>query len=378
MENGITFEDWVYLQKCLKYERLRLSHGNIKADENEKKELLAKLEELHKEYYKKQLLVREAQGTVSAKQDLRSKKLLDDTHASLGDNFRYAESLVLNIRSSHEMFRYIAFCCRQRMDNIDSLVESFAYSFFLDLVHPENAELELVQVIHDVLESELLYLKDRGHISNLLNENYVLRNFLKLYTKRRNQRKYMKLVFKKPLREIILDQDSIKDLKLDPRKIYLAEKEKFAMFKTEEVTQVKKRKSFFGTTKKPKSKPVEEPVREVTEEEALEMPQVMDIIKARSEIIISHCKSLLDSLYKNVRTMPHGLRGICRKMIELIDKITPGVLEREKFSLLGNFLFTFWWIPAIFDPIKNGLLQNVIINASTLSYLKTIGTVRLT
>ena len=28
-QEKITFEDWIYLQKCFKYEKLRLNHGKL-------------------------------------------------------------------------------------------------------------------------------------------------------------------------------------------------------------------------------------------------------------------------------------------------------------------------------------------------------------
>lgn len=57
-QEKITFEDWIYLQKCFKYEKLRLSHGNPYADEIEKKELVKRIEDLHRDYYSSQLQIR--------------------------------------------------------------------------------------------------------------------------------------------------------------------------------------------------------------------------------------------------------------------------------------------------------------------------------
>lgn len=57
-QEKITFEDWIYLQKCFKYEKLRLSHGEPYIDDIEKRELLRKIEDLHKDFYSSQLQVR--------------------------------------------------------------------------------------------------------------------------------------------------------------------------------------------------------------------------------------------------------------------------------------------------------------------------------
>ena len=57
-QEKIAFEDWIYLQKCFKYEKLRLSHGTMHLDEFEKKDLLKKIEDLHRDYYENQLRIR--------------------------------------------------------------------------------------------------------------------------------------------------------------------------------------------------------------------------------------------------------------------------------------------------------------------------------
>lgn len=372
-EGNVSFEDWTYLQKCLKYEKIRVNHGIDYIDDNEKKDLLNQLENLLKEYYSSQLIIRESQEGVT-----KRKRLVPDAHSCLGDNFRYAEQMVFMIRSNPEIFSFISQSCRQRREGAENLIESFGYSFFLDLIHPENTELELVNVIHRLIHSELDYLVGAtGNVSNLLNENHVLKSMLRLYMRRKNQRKYMKLVFRKPLREIIHDQETMKELKLEPKAIYKTEKERLLKFTNEDVVPTPpKKKGFFGNSSSKKTKPVKEQVKiEITDEEALTNPDVKNIIEARSEIIINHCKSLLNALYKNIRTMPFGLRGICKRMADWTKELMPNCEEKTIFTLLGVFLFTSWWIPAIIDPIKSGLLQNVIINPCTLSCLKTIGTI---
>lgn len=63
-QEKVSFEDWIYLQKCFKYEKLRLSHGNFYLDEIEKKDLLKKIEDLHREFYQNQLQMRTYQESV--------------------------------------------------------------------------------------------------------------------------------------------------------------------------------------------------------------------------------------------------------------------------------------------------------------------------
>ena len=54
----VAFKHWVTLQRCLKYEKLRVSHGASHLDESETTELLSRLKGLHLDYYEKQLQTR--------------------------------------------------------------------------------------------------------------------------------------------------------------------------------------------------------------------------------------------------------------------------------------------------------------------------------
>lgn len=50
-DSKVTFKHWAELQRSLKYNQLRLSHGNLQIDEEEKEKLLNNLYNLHEEYY---------------------------------------------------------------------------------------------------------------------------------------------------------------------------------------------------------------------------------------------------------------------------------------------------------------------------------------
>ena len=277
------------------------------------------------------------------------------------------------------MFSFLASCLKQSRDPIESCTESFAYSFFLDLIHPENFETDLLNAVKNLIRSELLSLRNSqnsGHLSSLLQESPVLRGMLRHYLKKKNQRKYMKMIFKNGLREIIHNQDIIRTNKLDPKMIYAE------LFKRETALQ----RNSIGPSVKDKrtstsrsSKRIEIPEKPIFEsistEDAMHNEEVYKILVERSNQLSAHCRILLQGIYDNVETMPFGLRWICKQMIKSIEELIPNVSEDEKHTFLGNFLFTHWWIPALFDPIKNGLLNNVIIQTPTLSYFKVIANI---
>mmetsp|Transcript_19432 Transcript_19432/g.3179 ORF Transcript_19432/g.3179 Transcript_19432/m.3179 type:complete len:125 (+) Transcript_19432:149-523(+) len=114
----------------------------------------------------------------------RKKKLVENPRAILEDDYIYVEKLVLTIRNSIEAFNAIVKHCPSNLANLDFLVESFAFSFFEDLMNPENSEIELLKVIDRMIDLEFTRTK---HITHIFNENVasVLSKMLLLYTKRR-------------------------------------------------------------------------------------------------------------------------------------------------------------------------------------------------
>ena len=312
---------------------------------------------------------------------MRVKKILvPDSHAFFGDTFRYIESFLLQIRSNPEIFTFLASAMKQCREPLESCIESLTYSFFLDLIHPENSETDLLNTIKNLIRSELISIRNSqmsGHVSGLLHESVVLKNMLRHYLKKKNQRKYMKLIFKKGLREIIHNQDLIKTIKLDPKLIYIELHKKEIIMQRNSLGSLSTKDKRVSTGRSSKKIEVVEknPFESIKTEDAMHNEDVYRILVERSSQLAHHCKILLQGIYDNVETMPFGLRWICKQMIISIQEIVPDVSEEEKHTLLGNFLFAHWWIPALFDPIKNGLLQNVIIQPSTLSYLKVIATI---
>ena len=99
-------------------------------------------------------------------------------------------------------------------------------------------------------------------------------------------------------------------------------------------------------------------------------------IEARSARLIGHCRGILEDVYSNLSTMPYGIRGICLKMIRSVEKYLPDTSQNEILRLIGNFVFYTWWIPAILDPVHNGLVQDFLVKKETTPFLLKIVNVR--
>jgi hypothetical protein len=142
----------------------------------------------------------------------------------------------------------------------------------------------------------------------------------------------LNLLFRKPLIKIV-SENKPQDLQLDSRKIYqkISDKAKRLNRTTVKSSIFRRRVTSVAT----------EPVSEL--ENYLEHPDVQQHVAEYSEVLIKTCKLLLKSVYENVNRMPHGVRWLCKCIVELaVEKGQTDEVERN--SLLGTFLFTKWWL----------------------------------
>mmetsp|Transcript_10623 Transcript_10623/g.20548 ORF Transcript_10623/g.20548 Transcript_10623/m.20548 type:complete len:1002 (+) Transcript_10623:440-3445(+) len=338
----VQFWHWVNLQKCLKYDSLRLEH-----DDADKQQLLEKLQKAQVEYYRHQLHIRELVGKKSIR-----KEMVEDLRKFLGDHYSYVELFVHLLRNSPESVELLVSLIPSNVAHLDLLAESFAFSFFQDLMHIEHTELELLKVIKKLMWSEA---EKFNSPSDIFNENVsaVLGKILTLYTKHRSQRKYLNLLFRKPLIKIV-SESKPQDLQLDSRKIYHRMMDK--QLRARKSAESAIRSSFFR--RKPTNPSVVDEYSEL--ENYIEHPEVQRQVEELNDKIIGTCKLLLKSIYENVNRMPHGVRWLCKCIAELAEE-NGQKDEVDRNSLLGTFLFTKWWLPALTSADYNGLLENCLI-----------------
>lgn len=369
----------MHLQKCLKYERVRLSHGRRYVDEQDERKLLEQLTTLHIDYYRHQLKIRELIG-----KSIKRKVLVSNLREFLGDHFVYVEHFVKHLRNDSEVFNLVVRLCPPNMRHLELFAESCAYSFFEDLMNPENSELELLKAVKSVMDLEF---RSHTSICDIFNENVstVLGKILTIYTKRRTQRKYLRLIFKKTMVKIVHSEE--RDLRLDPRSVYRRIQAKTRAMQVEAIPEEpKKKKSFFASifsssdkNKKlmAQSQLITRDIEEFDNEYFLENREVKARISVQSEIIITYCKHLLKPIYDNVKTMPHGIKWLCRWISELSQQ-TREVSVQERNIMLGTFLFTKWWLPALASADSNGLIQDCLISTVVRSNLGLISNVGVT
>lgn len=371
MLETVSFKHWVYLQKCLKYEKVRLTHGNCHSDEKEKQALITRLRELHQDYYRWQLSIREVISKSSG-----FKKLEISPRKILGDTFTYVEKFILALRNSPQAFSIVVENITPTIPNLELLVESFAFSFFEDLMNPENSELDLLKVIQALIKLEF---KRREHVTAIFDEDSssVLSKMLVFYTKRRSQRKFMKLLFKKKLLALVFRDTQ--DFTIDLAAIYKLVHR--SQIEPKDIIPKKKAKmSFFGLFRGAPKEHKPEHHREIELDPSVyfDDSHVWEIVEDTSEKICEACDGLLQVIFSNVRTMPYGLRWVCRTLSDVLLETSAEATELERNIMLGTFLFMKWWMPAIMRADENGLLSDTIISPVMKRNLVLIGGVRTT
>jgi hypothetical protein len=338
------------------------------------------LSNLHKEFYQHQLEIREAISRSS-----KRKRLIEDLRGYLGDHYVYVEHFVKLIRNDPSAFNLIVSCCDTNLPFLDMLAESFTYSFFEDLMNPEGTELELLKVLRALMQIEF---KRHPHTSDIFNENVssVLGKILTIYTKRRPQRKYLRLVMKKPLMKIMNGEEC--DLSLDPKTIYQRlNLRRDTIIKMDSPVRLLTprgqghRSSWFSSR-------ASETIQVIVERERsyedmhdssyyLEDTNVREQIDLVSSKLIEHCRLILSYVYSNVHNMPYGVRWICKSICELTAERSKGQdSEAEQRMMLGTFLFTKWWLVAIATADSSGLINDTVISEEGRASLGFISNVR--
>ena len=310
---------------------------------------------MHNNYYETQLAIRSLMGKTPMKKVFRS-----EPRNMLGDAFTYVERFVLALRNSSKAFNLIVESITPTTPHLDLLVESFAFSFFEDLMNPENSEVELLKVIKELAKNEY---HRRTHITTMFEEgsSSVLSKMLMFYTKRRSQMKYLKLLFKKPLSKLAMCSEA---WVLDPKEIFQSMSRSVRITDHGESRSRRSKRPFFSIFHHERSV---SPQPEIQEEavDYFEDSRVRNRVAAVTGQIVEHCVSILDSIYGNVKAMPTGVRWVCKTLNDLLP---PGTSEEARNVMLGTFLFMKWWMPAIMRSEENGLLQD----ANSAAFIKNL------
>lgn len=358
-----TFHDWISLQKLLKAERLQLESGENHSDQEEKQRFLASLKAQHLDYYRTQLGVRQERDKVSSRQNNFKRTLVESPGELLGNASAYVDKLLFYIRTTPKAFALLLNCTPLKSPQLELLLETITFSFFEDLVNTDSSEIDLLEMLKE------LVAKDVGQSSlctELFSEHSpnITGKLLVLFTQRRSQRRFIKLMLKQTLIRIINADD--RTLHLDSRRIYREVKAKRKQFYANTLTW----------TYTAQSKPQEALHSDEDSDSLANLDEEVNaIVFQMSESLQKYTLLLLDSVYNSLNSMPFAMRWLCRAVSKAVLSRSERNTVRDRNVTLGTWVFAKWILVSVQSADLNGLLWDTQITETNIANFGLIGRV---
>ncbi|EGG17353.1 RasGTPase-activating protein [Cavenderia fasciculata] len=100
--------------------------------------------------------------------------------------------------------------------------------------------------------------------------------------------------------------------------------------------------------------------RHVTDEKALEIPEVAKIIKARVEQLTSICDQFLEGIMNSLNRLPYGIRWICKQIQQIAEKNFANSTQDEILKVIGYFIYYRFIQVAMVSPEEYDLVGREI------------------
>jgi hypothetical protein len=271
------------------------------------------------------------------------RELAEDPHVVVGDAAGSVEGLIFRMRNTPKAFNLLL-SNLPTSPHVDLLLESVSLSFYEDLVNSQTSELDLLQVLRDYLHREV-------HSSSLCEEMFseaegsIAGRLLVLYTQRRYQRKFIKMMLKQTLIRIVNTEDRVLSLNVQEA----------------EQAVLRKRSLFFS-----KSSPLL--LANLEEEVELLLSQTIETLQRYTLLV-------LDALYGNLQSMPFAMRWLCRTLSDSILTRKCRNSREDRNRTLGAWVLSRWIIVGVQRADLNGLLWDSHITESNIANFGLIGQV---
>ena len=351
----VTLGHWQDLQQLIRSEHLELANCRCHSAQSDKEAALRRLEKQHWQYYSCQLGMRQEREHFGDSRTPPRKELAKDAHEVLGDATGAVQALVLTLRRTPKAFNMLLSHIQKNARHIDLLQETVIFSFFEDLVNPETSELDLLQVLRDYIHSEVLESPLCEELFTDLDSS-LLGRLLVLYTQRRSQRKFIKMILKQTLIRIINTEDRVLSLDVEEA--------------AREV--MSKRRLFFDNSKtwprfptRSQSSPV---MLDLDDEVTLLLSQTADTLRHYTLLV-------LDAIYSRLDSMPFPMRWLCRALSQTILRRGHRNTVQDRNRTLGTWEFSRWILTGIQRADLSGLLWDEQVTESNIANFSLIGRV---
>ena len=226
--------------------------------------------------------------------------------------------------------RYLAKIARVvPVAKMDAFIELLLLTLYGDSYSPREEYL-ILQLFKHSMEHEISTLKE---VSDLIQSDSVVPKMVLTYNKRKQGVEYIKNTLTSFVKDVM-----VKDyqFELAPLAIYR---------KLQNDSDIKD-----GKKKAPAATK-----HELTAQEAAADPQVKAIIASRSKELEEVCKSVLDRALNTMKSLPYGLRLICKQIRQVILVKFPKAKPDEIWTIVGYFVYYRFIGLAIVSPDSFGI-----------------------
>lgn len=213
----------------------------------------------------------------------------------------------------------IAVLCRLvSMAEIDSLLQTVMFTIYGNQYEQREEHL-LLSMFQAVLAHQFEHATE---FSSLLRANTPVSRMMTTYTRRGPGQTYLRSCLSESLNRVLEQKDL--NLEINPLKVYDE-----LMDNNEDLF-----------TSRP----------HITPDDAFKNPQVQQLIKPRLVELDKLANDLLNTIIGSLKTVPYGIRWICKQIRLLTRRKYPNVSETAVCSLIGAFFFLRFVNPAIVTP----------------------------
>jgi len=265
---------------------------------------------------------------------MKKKKALDETSSATVASQDFSSNKKMMEGYSNLFYalqvepRYLAKIARVvPASKMDVFIELLLLTLYGDSYSPREEYL-ILQLFKHSMENEIATLKQG---SDLLQTDSVVPKMVLSYNKRKQGVEYIKTTFTSFVKEVMMKDYQFE---LAPLTIYR---------KLQNDSDVKDGK------KKGSAK------QELTAQEAAADPQVKAKIQQRAKELEEVCKSVLDRALTTLKSLPYGLRLICKQIRQTLLLKFPKIKPDDIWTIIGYFVYYRFIGLAIVSPDSFGI-----------------------
>eukprot|EP01117_Protostelium_nocturnum_P006541 TRINITY_DN2357_c0_g1_i1.p1 TRINITY_DN2357_c0_g1~~TRINITY_DN2357_c0_g1_i1.p1 ORF type:complete len:1438 (-),score=655.21 TRINITY_DN2357_c0_g1_i1:71-4384(-) len=213
--------------------------------------------------------------------------------------------------------------------DMESFLETVILTLFGDVYSPRE-EFLLLQVLNQATYNEMVSFKD---ISGFLEANTVTARMIVTYNRRELGKEYLIKTLGPVLQKVVL----VQDLDLETSALKAANQ----LITDQEVSTGEKSAA----------------ARPSTEEEALKIQNVEELVNKRVSQLVEICDQFLDVIISSIEQLPYGLRWICKQIVYIGKHRFEDGQPLSVQKIIGYFVYYRFINPAIVSPDLYGILR---------------------